>query len=298
MSKAVLHWSLVALALFVFGPLAGSLTGSLRAADGGPAATLLVCTTPAKGVLVALGVMALAAVPGLIAARLVGVSSGMMAAGLTLAWASWRTGTVDEILRVAQSDRPLWTMAGEGALVGVLGILLAATIVAAGKPDHGFGDQEAGPADAAGPPASTATVPVRLAGSLKLGFSGHGVGVGLPAAIAAGAGAAWLIAIEPNKGQCVVAACLAGLAAAAVGRVVEYRTPAVTLFLAMAVLAIVGPISAAFIQRDVVGASLAGNLFHLSYLIPLDWTAGALIGIPLGASWAASMIDKRVAPAA
>jgi hypothetical protein len=35
-------------------------------------------------------------------------------------------------------------------------------------------------------------------------------------------------------------------------------------------------------------------MFTLSWIAPLDWIAGGLIGVPLGVSWAASLIDKRV----
>jgi len=41
-----------------------------------------------------------------------------------------------------------------------------------------------------------------------------------------------------------------------------------------------------------VGAAIGGDLFTLAMPMPLDWLAGAFWGIPIGLSWAESMVEK------
>lgn len=289
MKKVITHWSLVLLALFVFGPIAGRMVATLRAPDGGPDATPLVSSQPAMGLVIGIAAMFVAVLPGLLAARLVGLGSGLGAAGLGLAWVAWRTGTVDELLRRAQSASPLWTLAVEGLIFGVLAVLLGGVLVVASGEDR----HEVERASDEKVNEKQGFVP-RLAACLINSVAGPGAAFGLLVAVIAGALAGWLVAQEPLKGQCVAAGMAAGLAAAVVGRIAEYRTPTTTIFLALAVLATVGPLTGALLQGNAERASQAGTLFALSYPVPLDWIAGGLLGIPIGTAWASSMLEKRV----
>ena len=115
--------------------------------------------------------------------------------------------------------------------------------------------------------------------------------------LAAGALAAWLVAVTPLKGQDVMAAVAAGAAAAAAARLADIRVPLAPVAVPLAVLAVLGPVAGLVLSGsgDVVAASYQGALAPIAQITPLDWIAGALLGIPLGAGWAGSMIEKRAA---
>jgi hypothetical protein len=70
-------------------------------------------------------------------------------------------------------------------------------------------------------------------------------------------------------------------------------------FGAMAILGVAGPVVAAVLpggNGGVVRASYAGTLFPLGLSMPLDWLAGAFLGIPMGLSWAGSMTEMKAMP--
>ena len=99
---------------------------------GGSDATPLLSTTPALGILMAAAALLIALAVGAAAARLVGTMAGLTTAGLIVAWATWRTGTVDELVRTAQSGRPLVSLAIEGLIFGVLLVAMAYAVRLAG----------------------------------------------------------------------------------------------------------------------------------------------------------------------
>src|SRR5216684_1527151 len=103
MRQGITRWTIYLLALCVVGPAAGALMGSLRAADGSHAASPLFCTNPGMGLLVGIAALGLALVMGLLASKLVNVAAGFTAAGLVMAWAAWKTGDIDGMIRTAQS---------------------------------------------------------------------------------------------------------------------------------------------------------------------------------------------------
>lgn len=292
MRNAVTRWTIYFAALLVVGPLAGSLTAALRTPTGSTEATALVSSSPILGLGAAVAAVVLAGLVGLVAVRLVNVHSGMTAAGLVLAWATWRTGTVDELIRAARSDAPLVRLAFEGGIFGILGVALAALLVAAARPSDPEAPAEPPPRKGMKPrpPAADASLRERLRRAFPRAEAAAGIGAGL----LAGAAAAWLIAQEPLKGQALAAAVVGGVAAGVVGRLVDSRTPILGFFIAMATLAIAGPITGMLIapRGGAFAAVNTGTLFPLAVPLPLDWIAGALLGIPLGAAWAASMVEK------
>src|SRR3954471_12694627 len=123
MKATILRWTIFLLALLLFGPLAGWLTGVLRSADGGPHATPLVSSIPSAGVLAGLGATGIALALGLGAAMPLGAPTGFSAAGLVLAWAAWRTGEMNELIRSAHSAGPLGRLSLEGVVFGAVAFL-------------------------------------------------------------------------------------------------------------------------------------------------------------------------------
>jgi hypothetical protein len=122
------------------------------------------------------------------------------------------------------------------------------------------------------------------------------------AALIAAALVTWLVAVEPLKGQTIAACMIAGVAAGGFSRAASPRDGALTpvpALIAMALLAAAGPLSALVVtgSSNVVSAAIGHKLFALAMPMPFDWLAGAFWGVPLGLSWAESMVEKQAAPA-
>jgi hypothetical protein len=261
------RWTAIALVALPVGFFAERLTAMVPAADGGPDASMLLNASRATGVACTLGAMATAGVAGLGVARTVGARTGLFAAGVVLAWASAGSATVTGLIRTAQSGEPLRTLAVESAIVSLFAAVIVWTIVRFGRKDHI--DEQDGPVSAA---------------SL----------LGLAAAMVFGAVGAWFVAREGLKGQTIAAGVAAGALGALVARVVSFRANAAAIALGVSLLGVVGPVVALTAQKGgILEASYANTLARLALLSPLDWAAGALAGLPIGASWAASMLEKR-----
>jgi hypothetical protein len=231
-----------------------------------------------SGVAAGLGVLALAAAMGLIAARLVSPHYGLFCAGLVMAWGAWGTGTIDEVLRArpasfGAANKPMFTtLALEAAWVAPIGVLIAWGIIAIGKPPPAESPHH--------PEPKTIRDPSALAGLL--------------AAMAVGGVIVWLIAQSTLKGQTFAAAALAGLGAAAAGRLSATRVSAAVFVAGLGVLAIASPVSALVMHgAGAQAAAQAGTLFRFARPLPLDWLAGAFVGVPLGLTWASSMLDQH-----
>lgn len=265
MTRSIIQWTCIFVAALAVGPVAGWLAASLRAPDGGISATGLTSEAPIIGLVKMGAVVLLAGGMGVAAARLVSAKTGLFCAGLVLAWGAWRSGRMDEILRRAQSPAPLWSLAIEAAVLGALALIVGVAILKAGKAD------QRDHADALTSPAA---------------------GVGALVALVVGGVAAFFLARSEMVGQTFAAALLAGMLGATVGRVVRHTAPLACFLGAGAVLAIAGPAAGALASGPNVMADLyAGTLLPLARPVPLDWLAGIFMGVPMGASWAASMIE-------
>jgi hypothetical protein len=269
--------------------------------DGGHDASPLVSTQPGLGIALALGVLLLALVLGAVAARFCGAKPGLSTAGIVVAWAAWRTGTIDQMIRTAHSGDPLVRQAIEAGLFGVISVAVIFIISALGR----LADDRSGGAAAmegtlratsrAGGGEFTLAL-LATAYTLKKLFKGKGGVAAIPISILAGGLIAGLIAATPLKGQAVLAATFGAVAAAAAGRLVEEEISFPFLYAPVVLLAIIGPLTGLTAGGgvNVVRASYSGALFPLANITALDWIAGGLLGIPLGAAWAGSMVEKRV----
>ena len=94
------------------------------------------------------------------------------------------------------------------------------------------------------------------------------------------------------------AATVGALVATVVGRVIDARTPTWSYVAVISVLGVASPVSAGLIHgSEIVTASYSGDLLPLAHMAPLDWIAGAFLGVPLGSAWAASMIERSTSDA-
>jgi len=289
-ARSICRWSFTLGALFVVGPIASRLTDTLHAPDGSIHTSLLVTSAPAMGLAVTLAVFALTALLAVPAGGLFGPRFALRIAAFCLAWASWTTGTIDEIIRSLHDRSPVATLALEGALVGILSLALLLAILRTSKIQD-FGpdgrDLRAGPGSAAAllralaSPAGLVTLAASLVGAALL---------------------AWVFAIEPLKGQAIFGAFMAAIGAGAAGHLAAMamgadERPEMSFipFLAPALLGVLGPISlSAMLDSSATlrEAAYAGQLFPLGHILPLDWVAGSFLGIPIGLAWVKSMSEE------
>ena len=248
--------------MFVGGPIAAWAIGLLRATDGGPDATALVGASVITGAAMTGIVIIVATAIGMGAARLGSARTGLFSVGLVLAWAAWSSGRIDSILRTNADSSTMWRLAVEGLILTVVAGMIAFLVdkvARTGKDTDGT----------------------------------RGVPSGLAIALVLGAGAAWATARSEMAGQALAAAIVAGIVGTVIGRVVDSRTPTWAYVGVIAVLSVAGPAAAAVMQgNDLLEVTYAGHLLPIARLAPLDWIAGAFLGVPLGSSWAASLMER------
>ncbi len=281
MAKAVARWIVVLSTLFVIGPVAAWLTGTIRGDDGGHTVTLLVNASPLRSVLLGFAVMAIAGACGGVSSRVVSRDMGLTMAGIVVAWGAWRLGTLETTIATTGDASGLVWSALEALIVGLGSVgVTAATVLSA--PNGGRAVLLGSLEDSEG----------KL---LRAGVLGALLGVPAAGAVA------WLFAIEPLKGQCVAAAIFAGIAAGAaaqlVGSMWSVRAGVLAPVLAVMGAAVLGPILARFMHPQVVADAIAHRLAGVAKPASLDWLAGALIGSPLGLAWSRSMLEREVSAA-
>lgn len=269
MKQTIINWAVFGVAALIAGPLAGRLVEMASPVNGASDPTALLSSSPVVSVALYAAAFAIACVVGVVAARLTQVGVALSAAGIVLAWAAWRTERVEEVFRFGHQGGAFWTLAIEGLLMAAGGIIVGACILKASEKlsqdKHEFDGL----------------------------FSGQSF-AGLGAGLFAGAMAAWAIARSDAVGQTFAAAVAAGIAAAVVGRIVSVRAPLLAFVAAGSLLAFAGPaVGAVMNSGDAVRAAYSGTLVPIARVMPIDWIAGILIGVPIGASWAAAMVHKH-----
>jgi len=268
----ILRWTLITLALLLIGPVAGHAAAAIPSLDGGTEATALVSRSPVAGLGLTLAALALASAWGLLGARFFGARTGLFLAGLVLAWSAGRGATVVGLVRVTGESSVFIRLAIEGGLLLLISAAMSWAICLVGKAEQ---------RDESAPLAHIDTL------------------YGLIAALLTGALAAWALAREPLHGQALAAGVAAGVAAATIGRLIGQRAHPVIFVPAVMLLGVIGPIAA----MQLGGANLVERVFAnrapaLGLLTPMDWLAGAFLGVPMGLAWASSLTHRHAQPAA
>lgn len=273
------------LALFIVGPVITLPLAALKGIDAGHDVSLLVSANPGLGLLLGLTVLVAATVYGLLSAKLVDARTGTLSAGFLLAWAAWRTGSMEWLFRLQPGGGTLIRLALESALLGVGSLFICLLAARTGRGHH-----ENPHADLPGPHLGSIR---QLANPQVL----VGVGVGALATLVI----AHLVAFNPLRGQALVAAVLASIAAGAVTRLViraaaNREAPSASPYAAVLLAGIVGPVIG-FITPGPArlgDAALHGSLLGPLLVQPLDWAAGMLIGTPIGLAWAGAAVHKAL----
>lgn len=288
------RWVGGAAAFFLIGPIAASGLGALRTASGAPGAFALTSGSLVGGLGAAALALGLAAACGLISARLVSTRFGFGVASLILAWAAWRTGATPDVVRDAvihgsSARSALITLAIESFILLACVAAMGIAMFRIGKPSEGFKPIPL--------PEGDRHQPV----TLREAFAGPHVLPAMGIAVVTGAVGLWLVGFEATKGQAVAAAVAAGVLgamgaeffAAGMNRAMH---PAPVL-VAMMLLGLAAPLTAAFTG----GARLdeimyAGRTPALAVAAPFDLAAGVMLGVPLGLTWARSLMEKKAHP--
>lgn len=258
-------------AFWGLGPLAMMLMGHVRAPDGGPEATLLLSESPAMALGAAAVVFALAAGAGAVGSWAFGVRSGLFAAGMVLVWPAWESGTVMGLLRRTQSGGSLGTLQFEGLLVAFATCMVAIVVA---RTDRGakltLSGTEAG-----------------LRGIRMNDLVGPIVGL-----VAGGFGAAACARTE-MPGQVIASAFVAGLLGTLASTLFNPRMNPAGVLMGLSLLAFIGPLSGKVLDgTEAVRHVYEGTIIPLARLTPMHWAAGLLLGVPVGASWAAGLVKK------
>ncbi|MEI7656933.1 MAG: hypothetical protein WCK33_02580 [Phycisphaerae bacterium] len=286
MIHSILRWTYILVCLLAIGPAAGWLARSLHDGAGGHACSLLVGESPARGVMIGLVVIAVAAVVGTIASRLFSLGTGLAVAGIIFGWTSWHLGTVESIIRATDGRVDLLRFAVEA-----LALTLAATGIA----------HATTVAAASSQPAAASRSGSWLERALVKSADRPASGVAV-AAVVIGAGAAFaaasLVCLSGLKGQCLMGAVVGGiacgLAACYVAGAAKVTLHPAAPALGMVVAAVAAPVVAKFMHGDTLLSVLyADRLMMAAKPLPVDWAAGALLGVPVGMGWAGAVLDVR-----
>jgi hypothetical protein len=275
MPKTILRWILPTAALLLLGPIVGALVAALRDSNGSPDATLLVSTSPLLGLLALLLLTLFAGAGGAVTARLTNPGTARTFAGLCAAWAAIRTADSWNMLMV-HGPAVITPLAIEALLVAAAGVVItAALMVAGGSHDHAAFRRD-----------------------LTTALKGAGAPLGIAVGVAGGAVAAWLVALDGIRGQCLMAGVL-GSVLAAVG--VQLASPNLTFdqarlraTAAVLLLALLSPLSLLIMPGAgaIADAARTGSLVGPGLVQPLDWLVGLFLGIPTGLHWVGSVAEK------
>ncbi len=265
MKHAVISWVAMGTAFFVGGPVVSAVYGVGSSGTGGAGMNAMFAEPVMMGVAGLLGAVVVAGLIGVVCAKLCGVRAGYRCAGFALVWAAFDGGRIGDLLR--HYEMPYTGLAIEALIAGA--VLVGAGVVfdRMGRAD---GVEQEGKSE-------------RVAWAL-----------GLLIVVVVGLVVSGVVARTEVFGQCLAATIMAGIAGTLVARLKFPRVPLVACFGGCVVLAVMLPVIAA----EVEGSGGVRDLFLGHYLavarpMPLDWLAGSLIGVPMGASWAASMVDRQ-----
>ncbi len=296
MPKGLVKFLDTFVAFALAGPFAAYLLNTLRAADGDSATTPLSSSEPVKGALFLVAIFGIVTHVGLFSGRLVTRGRGVCMVGFALMGASLATANVRQLLGDADSAAALTPLLLESALLLPL-VLLPVLLIEAISPVA---------PDEQGVPHGTTLPAPGLAGIREAFVPSQFLASLAAAAVAAGV-VGWLVAINTTKGQSIFAAFLGGLAAgcASVAASKSPNRPA-SLIPAAVALPIVAFATFLYLkltasgsitpQTRAIGSELPNQLFALGRVLPLDWVAGGLFGVPIGATAAASMIERPKHP--
>lgn len=104
----------------------------------------------------------------------------------------------------------------------------------------------------------------------------------------------WFVAQSPMRGQALLAVVIGGMFAGLGGRLTFLGAQPLLLYAATCVVGAIGYIAASFMLEGTMDAAFVDDrMSPLLHVMPLDYMAGAAIGISLGLGWAKSFVHEQ-----
>jgi len=290
-ARSFLSWAFILLVLFAIGPATAALSGNVADSLGTHDASLLLSASALRGLVIGVAIFAITAFVTWFGAYAFTLGIGLTCGGFVLGWASYGLGSVERIIRLNGANTNLVLLAIESLVVIMVAafITVIACRIAEGRQPGASNESR-----------RRTPISVFLAASALSEDRGAWLKIIAPfaASAAAAALAATLIAANGLKGQTLFAGVVAGIAAGFAGAYVASAMKSMVWplvpMLAMALTAAVGMIVTKFTHGSgLVEAVYADKLLALGRILPLDWAAGGLIGVPMGMSWRGVLLDAR-----
>ena len=249
------------------GPLASFALKRAEPPAGGAMPTIALSPSVIDTLVAVTAVLLASCLCAFAAARVSRAGVGLLAGGLVVVWADLQSANLDQLLTAVRDGSVLISLAIEGAIVLAVGLaIVLASYRGAGDPIATLGVRKAGK------PVSVPGLVTGLVGAATL---------------------ATLLAANPLKLQCIVAATAAGAAAGVAVRLSMPDWAAGPGVLILGVLAILAPLAGWSMVADPVGGHTASDMIPIAKIMPLDWLAGALIGVPIGRFWTAGTMEAQ-----
>lgn len=277
MLRAIAHQSFMVIALIVGATCTGLLAPAL-VNDRGTAGPLIFGSESVVAALAAVvACIVTATALGIVMARIANSAVGLFVLGGSLFGLAWRTASVTELARIAAESS-----AGGHPLLGacvedlVWAVLLAAASLALFRFGGALPDIE---------PNEDGQVPSPCT-SID-GWRAVAAGVAVLPVV-------WLVARTTSSGQLIGAAFLGGMVAGLAARLISPHVQPVLVTPAVLVAAAIGHAWVAF----TVGAEFpdlvrAGTLPQLGRPMPIQYAAGAAMGVAMGLGWAKSFLHHE-----
>lgn len=281
--RSMLAWSGPLLAFFVLGPIAAWLTATLRDPAGGTGPSILIHDNGIVGLLALIVAMLVAVAAGLWGAKNVGAKSSLLCAGAVIAWAAWPLGPIDQLARSVAGSGLYTRLLIEGILVFIATVAIGWLLLTKAERWHTTREN---PGLLNSPAAHEPIASTTSAG---------GAAVSLVASLVV----VFLMCRTMDKGQAIFSTTLAGLVGAVAGHLAFNRAPAIALLAGVAAGTVVGPVVGIITlsgggPTEILVAMQRLTSSPLTRPMPMDWAAGALLGVSMGLAWAGSLVDRHL----
>ena len=245
--------------------------GGLQSLQGVPGPTVGLAASPVSAAIGILLSLVVALAIALAVGRVVNAAVGAFVLGTGIAVLSMQCGTHANAVFV---DAGPVAMAIETLVWGVLVLLMAMVLMrfTGPLPDQPWNEPKA--AFDPGAVFSAAAGRSSWAGFLRLA-------------------AGWVVLSNDLKGQAIFAATAGAIFVGLVGRILAPRTQPVLLFAAPVIVGALGQLTVAVTGGDGVAAFVAGTSPRLGMAMPMDYAAGALMGVSMGLGWSRSFVEEH-----
>lgn len=244
--------------------------GPMQSVRGVPGPTLALAANPVVAGLILLGTLLATVFIAIIVGKMINAVVGLFVLGVGFMVLTMMCGTIADVVFMGSGQLAL---AVETAIWGVIVILLAATVFRFSGPLPDIPIEHSN--DAIRPSA------VFSSGALKSALAGLVV---LPVV--------WILVINDLKGQAIAATTIGCILAGMGGRLLSPQIQPVLLFAAPVFAGALGhAIALTMMDAPAQEMFVANTLPRIGRPMPLDYVAGALMGVAIGLGWSRNFVE-------